>query len=199
MIEKGTLIIISGPSGSGKGTVVEKLINTNSYALSISATTRHPRDYEKEGVHYFFKSVDEFKKMIENNELLEWAEFCGNFYGTPKEYVMGKLNEGKNVILEIEVQGAAQVKKIFPEAVTVFLIPPDKEELRKRLTGRGTEDSETIEKRIQRASEEIELLPNYDYVVINDEIENAVERINCIVKASKFESHRYIEKIKDFK
>ena len=140
MIEKGTLIIISGPSGSGKGTVVERLIDSMAYSLSISATTRRPRDYEKEGVHYFFKSDDEFKNMIENDELLEWAEFCGNYYGTPKEYVMGRLNEGKNVILEIEVLGASQVKEIFPEAVTVFLIPPDKEELKKRLIGRGTDD-----------------------------------------------------------
>ena len=109
MNEKGILIIISGPSGSGKGTVVEKLKADPSYALSISATTRQPRNYEQDGVHYFFKSTDEFKKMIEEGKLLEWAEFCGNFYGTPKDYVMGKLNEGLNVILEIEVQGAAQI------------------------------------------------------------------------------------------
>ncbi len=137
--------------------------------------------------------------MIKTTSFLEWAHFAVTIMVHPKSLCKEKLNEGKNVILEIEVQGAPQIKKIFTEAVTVFLIPPDKEELRKRLTGRGTEDNETIEKRIQRAAEEIELLPNYDYVVINDEIENAVERINCIVKASKFESHRYIEKIKDFK
>lgn len=199
MNEKGILIIISGPSGSGKGTVVEKLKADPSYALSISATTRQPRNYEQEGVHYFFKSTDEFKKMIEEGKLLEWAEFCGNFYGTPKDYVMGKLNEGLNVILEIEVQGAAQIKKIFPEAVTVFLIPPDKEELRKRLIGRGTEDMDTVEKRLKRASEEIELLPHYDFVVVNDTVENAVKRINTVVKAAKMGSQRYIDKIKEFK
>ncbi len=199
MNEKGILIIISGPSGSGKGTVVEKLKADPSYALSISATTRQPRNYEQDGVHYFFKSTDEFKKMIEEGKLLEWAEFCGNFYGTPKDYVMGKLNEGLNVILEIEVQGAAQIKKIFPEAVTVFLIPPDKEELRKRLIGRGTEDMDTVEKRLKRASEEIELLPHYDFVVVNDTVENAVKRINTVVKAAKMGSQRYIDKIKEFK
>ena len=199
MNEKGILIIISGPSGSGKGTVVEKLKADPSYALSISATTRQPRNYEQDGVHYFFKSTDEFKKMIEEGKLLEWAEFCGNFYGTPKDYVMGKLTEGLNVILEIEVQGAAQIKKIFPEAVTVFLIPPDKEELRKRLIGRGTEDMDTVEKRLKRASEEIELLPHYDFVVVNDTVENAVKRINTVVKAAKMGSQRYIDKIKEFK
>lgn len=199
MNEKGILIIISGPSGSGKGTVVEKLKADPSYALSISATTRQPRNYEQDGVHYFFKSTDEFKKMIEEGKLLEWAEFCGNFYGTPKDYVIGKLNEGLNVILEIEVQGAAQIKKIFPEAVTVFLIPPDKEELRKRLIGRGTEDMDTVEKRLKRASEEIELLPHYDFVVVNDTVENAVKRINTVVKAAKMGSQRYIDKIKEFK
>ena len=199
MNEKGILIIISGPSGSGKGTVVEKLKADPSYALSISATTRQPRNYEQDGVHYFLKSTDEFKKMIEEGKLLEWAEFCGNFYGTPKDYVMGKLNEGLNVILEIEVQGAAQIKKIFPEAVTVFLIPPDKEELRKRLIGRGTEDMDTVEKRLKRASEEIELLPHYDFVVVNDTVENAVKRINTVVKAAKMGSQRYIDKIKEFK
>lgn len=199
MNEKGILIIISGPSGSGKGTVVEKLKADPSYALSISATTRQPRNYEQDGVHYFFKSTDEFKKMIEEGKLLEWAEFCGNFYGTPKDYVMGKLNEELNVILEIEVQGAAQIKKIFPEAVTVFLIPPDKEELRKRLIGRGTEDMDTVEKRLKRASEEIELLPHYDFVVVNDTVENAVKRINTVVKAAKMGSQRYIDKIKEFK
>ena len=193
MNEKGILIIISGPSGSGKGTVVEKLKADPSYALSISATTRQPRNYEQDGVHYFFKSTDEIKKMIEEGKLLEWSEFCGNFYGTPKDYVMGKLNEGLNVILEIEVQGAAQIKKIFPEAVTVFLIPPDKEELRKRLIGRGTEDMDTVEKRLKRASEEIELLPHYDFVVVNDTVENAVKRINTVVKAAKMGSQRYID------
>ncbi|MCJ7856809.1 guanylate kinase [Lachnospiraceae bacterium NSJ-143] len=199
MTEKGILIIISGPSGSGKGTVVEKLKGDSGYALSISATTRPPRPYEQEGTHYFFKSEEEFKEMINSQKLLEWAEFCGNFYGTPKDYVMGKLDSGCNVILEIEVQGAFQVKKMFPEAVAVFLIPPDRQELKKRLSGRGTEDSATIEKRLKRASEEIELLPKYDYVVVNDEVEKAAERIKEIVRVSKMASFRYIDIINNFK
>ncbi len=199
MTNKGVLIIISGPSGSGKGTIVEKLKNNKNYALSISATTREPREYEKEGVHYFFKSKNDFKNMINNDELLEWAEFCGNFYGTPKEYVSKKINEGFNLVLEIDVQGAAKVKDIFTDAVTVFVIPPDKMELKKRLLGRGTEDENTINKRLKRACEEVELIPKYDYVVINDSIDNAVKDIESIVKVSKMCAKRYIHKINDFK
>jgi len=199
MKEKGILIVISGPSGSGKGTVVNILKESPSYALSVSATTRAPRTGEENGVHYFFKSVDEFKEMIKEGKLLEWAEFCGNFYGTPKEYVMERLEDGYDVILEIEVQGASQIKKIFPEAVTVFLVPPDKEILRKRLEGRGTETKDVIEKRLIRASEEIELIPNYDFVVINDNLDDAVDKVNTIVKASKLLSSRYSKLIEEFK
>ena len=129
MKEQGILLIISGPSGSGKGTIVERLCGNEDFSLSISATTRQPRDYEKNGVHYFFHTKEEFLKMRDNMELLECAEFCGNFYGTPRKYVVEKLMEGRNVILEIEVQGALQVKKIYPDGVLVFLIPPNLEEL----------------------------------------------------------------------
>ena len=171
MTNKGVLVIISGPSGSGKGTIVEKLKNNKNYALSISATTREPREYEKEGVHYFFKSKNDFKN----------------------------INEGFNLVLEIDVQGAAKVKDIFTDAVTVFVIPPDKMELKKRLLGRGTEDENTINKRLKRACEEVELIPKYDYVVINDSIDNAVKDIESIVKVSKMCAKRYIHKINDFK
>ena len=198
MNEKGILMIISGPSGCGKGTVVSELVKNDDFVISISATTRAPRDYEEEGVHYFFKTVDQFGDMINNGELLEWASFCGNYYGTPKAYVEKKLSEGKNVILEIEVQGALQIKEIFPDTVSIFLMPPTKEELLKRLTGRGTEDKDTINRRIQRASEEVKLLPQYDYVVINDTVEKAAENIKLIAKTEKMKSERFKNMVEAF-
>ena len=199
MNKKGILLIISGPSGSGKGTVVSKLSSEQSYALSISATTRKPRPNEENGVHYFFKETEEFEYMIVNNQLLEHACFCDNYYGTPIDYVEGKLTEGLNVILEIEVQGALQVKKKYPEAVLVFLVPPSLTELRSRLVGRGTEDIETINKRINRALEELDFLPQYDYVVINDEVDVAVTKIMSVVEAEKMKSFRYFSLMETFK
>jgi len=199
MNEKGLLMIISGPSGSGKGTVVDELIKDENFVISVSATTRSPRDYEEDGVHYFFKTVDEFGDMINDGELLEWAAFCGNYYGTPKTYVEKMLEAGKNVILEIEVQGAQQITEMYPESVSIFLMPPSKEELLRRLTGRGTEDEITIERRIQRASEEVELLPNYKFVVINDEVEKAVEKIKVIAESEKMRSIRYENMVEAFK
>jgi len=199
MNKKGLLMIISGPSGSGKGTVVDELIKDENFVISVSATTRSPRDYEEDGVHYFFKTVDEFGDMINDGELLEWAAFCGNYYGTPKTYVEKMLEAGKNVILEIEVQGAQQITEMYPESVSIFLMPPSKEELLRRLTGRGTEDEITIERRIQRASEEVELLPNYKFVVINDEVEKAVEKIKVIAESEKMRSIRYENMVEAFK
>ena len=190
MKEQGILLIISGPSGSGKGTIVERLCGNEDLSLSISATTRQPRDYEKNGVHYFFHTKEEFLKMRDNMELLECAEFCGNFYGTPRKYVVEKLMEGRNVILEIEVQGALQVKKIYPDGVLVFLIPPNLEELGKRLTNRGTEEKEEINRRIHRALEELELVQEYDYVVVNDTIEQAVADVQAIVRAERMKCSR---------
>ena len=146
-MEKGVLLIISGPSGSGKGTIVERLVDDLGYRVSISATTRNPRPNEENGVHYFFKTKEEFEKMIEAGELLEHACFCDNYYGTPKEYVERQLVEGNNIILEIEVQGALQVKKKYNDAVLIFTMPPTIAELRRRLVNRGTEDMETIDKR----------------------------------------------------
>ncbi len=190
MNEEGILMIISGPSGSGKGTVVNELTKDGDFSLSISATTRAPRPGEEDGVHYFFKTKDQFKELIDNNELLEWAQFCDNFYGTPIRYVESQMKAGKNVILEIEVQGALQVKEKYPSTVLVFLIPPTIDELRKRLTGRGTESEDVIEKRIKRAADELELMERYDYVVVNNTIEKAKEDILEIVAAEKMSVKR---------
>lgn len=187
---KGVLLIISGPSGSGKGTIVERLVEDSGYSVSISATTRNPRPNEIDGVHYFFKSVEKFEEMLEKGELLEHAVFCDNYYGTPKKYVEEQLEEGKNIILEIEVQGALQVKKKYEDAVLIFTMPPSLTELRRRLEYRGTEDKATIDKRIKRAEEELEYLPKYDYLVINDTVERAVEDIDCIVKAERMKCSR---------
>ena len=199
MDEKGILLIISGPSGAGKGTVVENLIKNGEYSLSISATTRKPRPYEQDGIHYFFKDKDDFDKMIEGGELLENACFCGNYYGTPKEYVKEQIDKGVNIILEIEVQGALQVKELYPEAVLIFLAPPSIGELEKRLVGRGTEDIRVVQKRIERAVEEMEYVCRYDYIVINDFVESAAKKIIDITSAEKARVFRNLEFYKTFK
>ena len=199
MKKQGILLIISGPSGSGKGTIVGQLCEKNDFALSISATTRKPRENEENGVHYFFHTREEFEQMRDRKELLEWAEFCGNYYGTPRKYVTEQLMQGKNVILEIEVQGALQVKKIYPEGVLVFMVPPNLEELGRRLTNRGTEDKETINMRLRRALEEMELVDEYDYLVINDAIEQATEDILTIVDAEGMKCSRNKDIKKIFK
>jgi len=188
--EKGILLIISGPSGAGKGTVVSELKERSGYSLSISATTREPRQNEKDGVHYFFKSKEQFEQMIENKKLLEYADFCGNYYGTPIDYVNRQIENNKTVILEIEIQGALQVKEIYPEAVLIFLTPPSMEELKKRLTGRATETPEKIKLRLERALEEIDNIDKYDYIIINDSVAQAVVDIECIVKAEKMRAKR---------
>ncbi len=190
MKKQGILLIISGPSGAGKGTVVEQLCREDDFSLSISATTRKPREYEKDGVHYFFHTKEEFERMRDRSELLEWAEFCGNYYGTPRKYVTEQLMAGRNVILEIEVQGALQVKEIYPDGVLIFLVPPNLEELGNRLTKRGTEDKETINRRLRRALEEMELVERYDYLVINDTVAQAAEDIFTIVAAEKMKCSR---------
>ena len=199
MQNKGILLIISGPSGAGKGTVVNNLIGKGDYALSISATTRKPRSYEQEGVHYFFKEKQEFIKMIDNNEFIEYACFCDNYYGTPRTYVEKELLNGINVILEIEVQGALQVKEKYPEAVLIFMLPPSIKVLKSRLEGRGTEEKAAIEKRIIRAIEELEFFPEYEYLVINDEVEKAADDIELIVKNEKMRTFRNLDKIVEFK
>lgn len=196
--EKGLLVVLSGPSGVGKGTVCKALRNRgSSLQYSISVTTRKPREGEIDGVHYFFRTRAQFQQMIKNEKLLEWAEYVGNFYGTPIDYVKKTLDGGKDVILEIEVQGALQVKHRFPEGLFIFLAPPDLKELKKRIIGRGTETAELIESRMTVARSEMELMQNYNYVVENDQVEKACDRIEAIVLAEHCRVDRLIEKYKN--
>lgn len=190
--EKGVLLIISGFSGAGKGTIINGLINKyrDRYTLSISATTRSPREGEVEGISYFFKTKDEFKKMIENDELIEYANYVDNYYGTPKEYVQNSLEEGKNVILEIEIQGALQVKEMFPDAVSIFVMPPNAQILIKRLLERGTEDLKTIKKRMTRAQKEGLRAKYYDYLIINDDLQNSIEAVDQIMTCEHMKCKR---------
>ena len=181
--KKGILIIISGFSGAGKGTIVKKLIQQEQFSLSISATTRSPREGEVHGEHYFFINRDEFENMIAADNLIEWATYCDNYYGTPKKYVLDMLETGKDVILEIEMQGALQVKKLFPEALLVFVTAPTAFEIKNRLIHRGTETLDLIYKRIIKSYEEIDAIDDYDYIVINDGLEETVDHIHSIIVA----------------
>ncbi|MDD3140891.1 MAG: guanylate kinase [Lachnospiraceae bacterium] len=194
MSEKGILIVVSGFSGSGKGTLMKVLLEKyHNYALSISATTRKPREGEIDGYHYFFKSIDEFEKMIAKDELIEYAKYVDNYYGTPKVYVEEQLKCGKDVILEIEIQGALKVKEKFPEAVLLFVTPPSVSVLEKRLIGRGTETLEVIESRMQRAAEEADGMDNYDYIIINDDIERCRDEVHQIIQGEHYRGFRNIE------
>ena len=185
MQDKGILIVLSGPSGVGKGTVRKAIFSqeNTSFEYSISMTTRAPRTGEVDGMDYFFKSREEFESLIQQGKLLEYAEFVGNYYGTPVDYVRETLDNGKDVFLEIEVQGASQVREKFPDGLFIFLAPPSLSELKNRIVTRGTETEDIINNRLKVAKEEIEMMPLYDYVVENDEIEHAVEKINAIVIA----------------
>ncbi|HIX41759.1 MAG TPA: guanylate kinase [Candidatus Kurthia intestinigallinarum] len=183
--ERGLLIVLSGPSGVGKGTVRKELFSQpdTNYEYSISMTTRKPREGEVDGVDYFFKEREGFEKLIEEGKLLEYAEYVGNYYGTPIDYVNETLDAGRDVFLEIEVQGATQIREKAPHALFIFLAPPSFSELQDRLIGRGTESQEVIQNRIAAANEELEMMNLYDYVVENDEVELACERINAIILA----------------
>ena len=192
MQSKGMLVIISGPSGSGKGTVVKRLDVAANYALSISMTTRAPRKGEAEGKDYFFCTVEEFTAKRDAGELLEHAQFCGNYYGTPRTYVEEQIENGKAVVLEIDVNGALQVRDKFPDAVLIFLIPPTMQVLEQRLINRNTEDRETIEDRLRRAREEVRLIDKYDYLVINDKVEDALGDINTIINAESLKPSRNV-------
>ena len=197
MSRKGILSIVSGFSGAGKGTVMKALLSKyDNYALSISATSRAPRVGEQEGREYFYKTVEQFEEMIKNNELIEYAQYVGNYYGTPKAYVEQMLNEGKDVILEIELQGALQVKEKLPDTVLIFITPPSADELKNRLIGRGTEDMATIEARLRRAAEEAEYMPQYDYILINDKLDECVDELHQLIQSEKSKVCRNIENIK---
>ncbi len=183
MSKRGVLTIISGFSGAGKGTVVKEMVKRYGYGLSISATTRAPREGEVDGREYFFKTKEAFEKMIVQNELIEYAQYVENYYGTPKEYVMQQLEQGTDVILEIEMQGALHVKEVIPEVNLVFLTPPSAQELEKRLRNRGTETDEVIAKRLSRAKEECAYMAQYDYIVVNDDLEECVEKMHGLIQS----------------
>jgi len=196
MSKKGVLTVISGFSGAGKGTIMKQLIEKYPYFLSISATTRKPREGEVNGREYYFHTREEFEHMIEQSELIEWAEYVGNYYGTPKQAVKDQLAEGKDVLLEIEMQGGMLVKKQFPDAMLVFVTPPSAEILKDRLTGRGTESAEEIERRLHRASEEADFMKQYDYILVNDSLEAAVEDLHHLIQSGHHKTAYCAELIK---
>lgn len=193
-MSKGFLLVISGPSGSGKGTVSKELLSRNEDIIfSISTTTRKPRPSEKDGVNYFFLGEDEFSKKVNNNEFLEYAHVHGNYYGTPKDFVLNEIDKGEIVLLEIDVQGALQVKKNYKNVVFIFLLPPTMDELKNRIIKRGTESKEDIETRFKNAFEELDFVGEYDYFVVNDKVKDAVLDIEHIIKAEKLRVKRHAD------
>lgn len=198
MFRKGLLVVISGPSGTGKGTVLKLVKESfNNVRFSVSATTRKPREGEVEGKNYFFKTVEEFKEMLQNNEMIEWVEYCDNYYGTPRKYIEESMEQGYDVILELEVEGAINIKNQYPDSVTIFMVPPSFDELRLRIEGRGTEKPEVIEKRLKRAKEELSYIDRYDYITINNAVEDSVSEVNSIIIAEKLKYQRNKNLIKE--
>ena len=198
MEQKGMLVVISGPAGVGKGTLCRALLAQSSdLEYSVSVTTRPSRPGETEGKEYYFRTREEFKEMIEKGELLEWAEFLGNFYGTPRFHVEAILDKGKTIILEIDIQGAKQVKKLYPEGVFIFIVPPSFTVLSDRLRGRGTESEEVIQNRLARAVEEMDNIKDYDYVVENNDLEVAAEKLRSIIIAENSRSERMLFFLKE--
>ena len=199
-MEKGILVVVSGFSGAGKGTIMKRITEKfDNYALSISATTRSPREGEVEGKSYFFVNKQRFEEMIDRDQLVEYAKYVHNYYGTPRKYVEDCLNQGKDVILEIEIQGALKIKKKYPDSLLIFMTPPSAEELRSRLIGRNTEDEETINKRLSRAIVESEGVEAYDYILVNADIDTCTEKLHNLIRVShdRVEAHLdLIEKIR---
>lgn len=197
-MNKGILVVVSGFSGAGKGTVMKRLMEKyDGYALSVSATTRKPRPGEEDGREYFFRTRDEFEKLIEEDALLEYAQYVENYYGTPRSYVEEQLRAGRNVILEIEIQGAMKIKEKIPEALLVFVTPPTVEELERRLTGRGTETAQVIADRLARAGEEAKGMGQYDYILVNDTVEECVDHLHQIIVSEHSRAFRNVEFIAD--
>lgn len=200
MNRKGILTVVSGFSGAGKGTLMKALMSKyDNYALSISATTRKPREGETDGKEYFFKETEEFEKMIEEGQFIEYAKYVGNYYGTPKAYVDEQLSNGKDVILEIEIQGALKVKERFPETLLLFVTPPSADELERRLTGRGTEDEKTIRSRLSRASKEAEGVEEYDYLLINDSLDECVDTMHNVIQSEHYKTSRNLDLIENIR
>lgn len=187
-MKKGILAVISGFSGAGKGTIMKELIKRYDYFLSVSATTRRPRDGEVDGKDYYFHTKEEFQQMIDRGELVEWAEYVGNFYGTPKKRVEEQLNQGRDVLLEIEMQGGMLVKQQFPDSLLIFISPPSAEVLKERLADRGTESPEEIERRLQRAAEEVKYMKDYDYIIVNDDLEDAINKVNDLIRYDHYKA-----------
>ena len=196
---KGKLIVISGFSGAGKGTVVKQLVEKYGYSLSISATTRAPREGEEDGREYYFKTVEEFKSLIDYNGLIEWAQYVENYYGTPRKFVEQELAAGKNVILEIEVQGAMNIKKQYPDAILIFITTKDADTLYERLAGRGSETEDVIKKRMKRADEEAESMDSYEYIVVNDVLETCVDAVHSIVVSENCRKENNLDFLSDIK
>ncbi len=195
MNRKGILVVVSGFSGVGKGTLMKLLTERyGQYALSISATTRQPREGEEDGREYFFRTREQFEELIEQDRLIEYAQYCDNYYGTPREYVEDQMEQGRDVILEIELQGALKVKEKFPETLLLFVMPPDAETLIRRLRGRGTETDEVICKRLARAVEESEGIEKYDYMIVNDDLDQSVEEMHHLIESQ----HNKIDRNLDF-
>ena len=200
MEKKGILVVVSGFSGSGKGTIMKELLSRyDNYALSISATTRSPREGEQDGREYFFKTREEFEEMIASDALIEHACYVENYYGTPRAYVEEQLALGKDVILEIEIQGALQIRKRFPDTLLLFISPPDARTLEKRLVGRGTESMDVIENRLSRAVEEAEGIESYDYFIINDDLNTCVEQVHRLIQGEHSRVSRSLELINEIR